>query len=235
MTRVIPGARGALMLLAVLLAVVAALVAPSRSAHAFTSYPCHDDTSISRANTHGSPLNGTFGDQGQPPNHSHGYYYLDITTAGCTVGADGHYHLLGRVTANGIGLLAGHPTCDITAWFPSTSGVDNPTCDPKWRAITGTALASEDPTWGFEMKLASNGSIIACAGGNGAGGTDCSGTPNVTASPGTATVEFRFDLAAANTAYRFRIANEYVNDSGLTDVMWETASFDVVACSTCEP
>ena len=210
-------------------------------ASAFTSYPCHDDTSTARANTHGSPLNGTFGDVGQPPNHSHGYYYLDISTAkadgsACVTSQDGYIHILGQVTANGIGLAAGHPVCSTSAWAPSTNGVDNPTCDPKWRNETGTALAADSPAWGFEIKDAATGAIVACTGGNGAGGTDCPGTLNVTASPGNATVTFRFDNALANHAYRFRLANEYVDSgTGQTDVLWESASFDVVACSTCTP
>lgn len=190
------------------------------SVEAFTLRPCHDDTSISRNNTHGSPLNGSFGQVGASPNHSNGYYYLDIADGpGCAASTDGHIHLVGRVQANGTGLL---PGCT-----PSTNW--GPPCDPSFRAVSGAAMANERPSWGFEIKDAASGADVACTGGDGSGGSNCPGTPNITANPGNATVEFRFDDALAGHGYRFRLDNQY------DDPIWEYATFDVVACSTCEP
>jgi hypothetical protein len=213
-------------LLPFLLAISAAfLVSHDLHAHAYTLRACHDDSSLSRTNTHGSPLNGSFGKVGAAPNHSNGYYYLDVqTAAACSVGADGLVHAVGRVTANGVGLLRG---CT-----PSSNW--GPPCDPRFRLITGTALAGEHPAWGFEYKNASTGTdafnangTIACTGGDGSGGSNCPGTPNIVASPGNATVEFRYDGTASQL--RFRITNEY------DDPIWETATVDIVPCSTCEP
>jgi hypothetical protein len=210
-----------------LLILASVVLVPSTNVRAFHTPPCHDDTSISRTNSHGSPLNGTFGRIGATANHSNGYYYLNISTGpGCVASQDGYVHLLGMVTANGIGLLPGHPICSTTSWGPP--------CYPASRRIVDPALASEDPTWGFEIKDAITGKDVACTGGDGSGGSDCPGTPNLSAVPGDATVQFRFDRAQPNHGYRFRLANEYT-DNGLTDVMWETATFDVVACATCEP
>ena len=194
------------------------MVVPSRSVSAFAVRACHDDVSISRTNSHGSPLNGSFGNVGAAPNHSNSYYYLDVRTAsGCGLGAGGLVHAVGHVTANGVGLL---PGC-----IPSTNW--GPSCGPGSRRVVEPALRSEDPTWAFEFKNASTGAVIACMGGNGSGGTDCPGTPNITAVPGDATVEFRYDGPV--TQLRFRIANEYY------DPLWEYASLDIVACATCEP
>ena len=194
------------------------MVLPSQSVSAFAVRACHDDVSISRTNSHGSPLNGSFGKVGAAPNHSDSYYYLDVKTAsGCGVGAGGLVHAVGHVTANGVGRLPG--CTPSTGWGPP--------CGPSSRRVVEPALRSEDPTWAFEFKNASTGAVIACTGGNGSGGTDCPGTPNITAVPGDATVEFRYDGPV--TQLRFRIANEY------DDPIWEYASVDIVACATCEP
>jgi hypothetical protein len=200
-----------------------------REAEAFVLYPCHDDTSVSRTNSHGSPLNGTFGTPGAPANHSNSYYYLDVTLASsCPVGPDGQVHLVAHVTANGVGLLPGHPVCSTSTWGSP--------CDPSWRREVGAAVAAEtNIAWGFEYKDAGNGTILGCAGGNGSGGTDCQGVPNVVPSPGDATVEFRYSATTSTTGFRFRVANEYFDPTGGGDIVWESASLDVVSCSTCEP
>jgi hypothetical protein len=209
----------------VLAASAGVLVSHYQQAHAYMLRACHDDSSISRTNTHGSPLNGSFGKLGATPNHSNGYYYLDVQTAvGCGVGADGLVHAVGRVTANGVGLLQG---CTPSSNWGAP-------CDPRSRRVTGLALASERPAWGFEYKNASTGAdafnadgTIACTGGDGSGGSNCPGTPNIVASPGNATVEFRYDGTVSQL--RFRLTNEY------DDPIWETATVDIVPCSTCEP
>jgi hypothetical protein len=190
----------------------------ARTAEAFALPPCHDDTSVARTNSHGSPLNGSFGHVGAAPNHSNSYYYLDAQTgSGCGAGTDGLVHAVGRITANGIGVL---PGCT-----PSTNW--GPPCSPSYRRVVEPALRSETPSWGLEFKNAATGAVIACTGGNGSGGTDCPRTPNLSAVPGDATVEFRYNGPV--THLRFRIANEY------DDPIWETATLDIVACSTCEP
>jgi len=188
----------------------------SRHVEAFTLQPCHDDSSISRSNTHGSPLNGTFIPHG-------GYYYLDISTSGCSMGSDGLTHLVGHVQANGIGLLAGHPSC---------SGAWGPPCDPSWRAETDStvpSLASDNPTWGFELWDASHTTMFACTGTYNGTNSNCPGTANITATPGDTWVEFRYNGKTSNTGFRWRIANAY--DS----VIWEESDFDTVTCNTCEP
>jgi hypothetical protein len=203
------------------------------NAEAFVLYPCHDDTSVSRTNSHGSPLNGTFGTPGAAKNHSNSYYYLDVSIASsCPVGPDGQIHLVAHVTANGVGLLSGHPVCSTSSWGPP--------CDPTWRREIGSAIAAEtNIAWGFEYKDASNDVVVACAGGNGSGNhngpPDCMGVPNVEAHPGDATVEFRYNAMTSTNGFRFRATNEYFDPSSGGDVVWETASLDVVSCSTCEP
>src|SRR5437588_658171 len=123
------------------------MVLPSQSVSAFAVRACHDDVSISRTNSHGSPLNGSFGNVGAAPNHSNSYYYLDVETAsGCGVGAGGLVHAVGHVTANGVGLL---PGC-----IPSTNW--GPSCGPGSRRVVEPALRSEDPTWAFEFKNATS-------------------------------------------------------------------------------
>lgn len=192
-------------------------------AAAFTPYNCHDDTSIARTNTHGSPLNGTFGYANAPLNHENAYYYLNVYTATtCTPSVDGQVHLLVQVTANGIGDVPG-AQCFSTTWGPP--------CDPSARLETGTALYDEMPAWGFEFKDASTGAILQpCAGGDGSGGNNCPSHPQpVSVAHGTDTATWRFDGAVLNHGYRVRIANQY------DDVIWETARLDVVACSTCFP
>ena len=201
-----------------LVPVIGIAASTPHSVDAFAVPSCHDDSSIARSNTHGSPLNGSFGHAGAAANHSNSYYYLDVKTAsGCGAGADGLVHYVGRVQANGIGLL---PGCTLsTNWGPP--------CTAAFRRETGLAVHNDDPTWSFEFKNAATGAIIACTGGNGSGGTDCPGTPNITAVPGDAVVEFRYNGPV--TAVRFRIANEY------DDPIWEASSLDIVPCSTCEP
>jgi len=205
---------GAFLSGAVLLVAVWLVSFGSRPANAFVSYACHDDSSIARTNTHGSPNNGTF----VPHN---GYYYLNISTSGCVTSADGQVHVVGHVTANGEGLRAGHPTCSTTSWGPP--------CDPSWRAVVDPALANERPAWGFEIWDSSHNLLLACTGYYSGSSSNCPGNPPVVANPGDSTVEFRWDGMTTNTAFRFRIANNY------DDVLWEYATFDVVACSACEP
>jgi hypothetical protein len=190
---------------------------------------CHDESSIIRTNTHGSPLNGSFGGKfGQvpvpfPPNHSNGYYYLNVradATHGCGIGADGLYHYVLHVTANGVGLAPGCPQSSATGWGPP--------CDPSFRRVSGAALANESPAWGFETKNDDRTSTLKCTGGDASGGYPslCPGSPNVVASPGDATVEWRYD--GPEGAISQRIDNQ--ND----EPIWETATLDVVSCSTCE-
>jgi hypothetical protein len=216
----------------VVLAAAMLALAPSH-ASAFVLYACHDDTSISRDPTHGSPLNGSFGDTGQVFNHSHGYYYLDVkSTSACPVGADGLYHFVLHITANGLGDAAGC-TPQYTTWGPpcyngSDGGADQ-------RLITGTALAAETPAWGLETKDASTGASLECQGGDGSGGypSECVNSSPVTASPGNATIEWRYDGTVSQI--RQRIDDQYWDSTTGTLPIWETATLDVVPCSTCEP
>jgi hypothetical protein len=176
---------------------------------------CHDDTSIARTNTHGSPLNGTFGTANMTYNHENAYYYLDVqVTSACP-----YTHLVVQVTPNGIGNLAGSK-CS-TNWGPP--------CYPTARACIDACLAGEQPAWGFEYKSASGTILQPCAGGDGSGGNNCPQHPGAVIGTGAATVSWRYDNAKVGSDYRVRIANLY------DDVIWESARLDVVACATCLP
>lgn len=188
---------------------------------AFALLGCHDDSDNTKTNTHGSPLNGSFGQPGAPPNHSEGYYYLNVQSTGaCPVGADGLYHFVLHITANGTGLL---PGCT-----PSSNW--GPPCDPSFRKVVGAELhAQTDVQWGLETKNGDRSQTLACSGGDGAGGYPslCPNSPNVVAPCGDCMIEWRYD--GPQSAISQRIDNQY------DDPIWETATLDVVACSTCEP
>jgi hypothetical protein len=201
-------------------------------AKAYTLQPCHDDTSIARTNTHGSPLNGSFGQVGATFNHSNGYYYLNVeSTSACPIGADGLYHYVLHITANGLGITSG--CVPSTNWGPPCyNGTDG---GPDQRLITGTALANESPAWGLETKTGDRTTTLKCTGGNAAGGYPslCPNSPPVVASPGTATIEWRYDGPQSSISQR--IDNQYFDSGTGTQPIWETATLDVVPCSTCEP
>lgn len=204
------------------------------TADAFTVRSCHDDTGIGRVNAHGSPLNGSFGhiagSVALPYNHQNAYYYLDVVAdASCTPSVDGNVHLVGRVTANGTGVTngGGLNACG-SSWFP-------PPCDTSMQVVTGAALhAQTDLQWGFEYKDRATGANLGSIGGDGSGGCPSGSTPAscasaVVAACGDCTVEFRYDGPNTSSGFRLRVVNLY------DDTLWEVATLDVVACSTCEP
>ena len=212
----------AVVAIVVLTGVVILRSAPTLQARpAFALLNCHDDSGNTKVNTHGSPLNGSFGTPHAAPNHSNGYYYLNVqSSAACPIGGDGLYHYVLHVTANGTGLL---PGCT-----PSSNW--GPPCDPSYRAVTGATLnAQTDVAWGFETKNGDRSSTLKCTGGDASGGYPslCPNSPNVIAPCGDCTVEWRYD--GSQSAISQRIDNQY------DDPIWETATLDVVACSTCEP
>jgi hypothetical protein len=202
-------------------------------ARAYTLYACHDDTSIARAATHGSPLNGSFGRVGASFNHSNGYYYLNVkSTSDCPAGADGLYHYVLHITANGIGVA---PGCvpQRAHWGPSC--YDGSDGGPDQRMISGAALAAESPAWGLETKTGNRRVTLRCTGGNANGGYPalCPNSPPVTARPGNATIEWRYDGPQSSISQR--IDDQYWDADGGTQPLWETATLDVVPCSSCEP